>query len=93
MRISFVFLWQIKSIGSRAAIVPMDPRLALFFARLIGRLTGDVVLTRDEVEGLSAGLLVSSSAPTCHTKFTDWAAENRATLGVRYASEIERHYK
>ena len=50
------------------------------------------MLTRDELDGLMAGLLVSDAAPTGHTVFSEWISANAATLGKRYASEIGRHY-
>ncbi len=82
-----------KAVGSRSAVVPMHPELALFLANLLGKLVGDVMLTRDEVKGLTAGLLVSRETPVCTTKISSWLAENSHLLGVRYASEISRHYR
>ena len=46
-----------------------------------------------EIEGLMAGLLVSDEAPTGETRFSRWLAENAGTLGRRYASELDRHYR
>lgn len=82
-----------NSIGSKALIVPMKPATALLFARIIGGLVGDVLLTRDEVDGLMGGLLVSEEAPTCPTKFTEWLSGNNSRLGRSYSSEIARHYE
>ncbi|MCC6446207.1 MAG: NAD(P)H-binding protein [Armatimonadetes bacterium] len=80
-------------IGSRARIAHLPPAMALGAARLLGSLVGDVVLTREEVKGLMAGLLVSPDPPTCHTLLSDWLAENAACLGARYASELGRHFR
>ena len=41
-------------------------------AWLVGRLLRDVVLNRDEVDGLMAGLLTSDSTPTVTTTLADW---------------------
>lgn len=82
-----------KAVGSRAVIVRMHPEIALLFARLLGKFVGDVMLTGDEVEGLSSGLLVSGAPATCPTAFTAWLAENAVSLGSQYASEIKRHYR
>ena len=50
----------------------------------------DVMLTRDEVEGLMKGLLYVDSPPAGHTKLTEWVRANAKTLGSRYASELAR---
>jgi hypothetical protein len=53
----------------------------------------DVVITRDEVAGLMANLLVSGQPPTCPTRFSEWLAQHAQQLGTEYASELERHYR
>ncbi len=80
-------------IGSRARIVRLPPGPALFLSRVVGVFVRDVVLTADEVAGLMAGLLVSSAPPTGRTRLSDWLDENASTLGTRYASELQRHYR
>lgn len=71
----------------------MRPSLAFVLSRLVGYLLRDVVLTRYEIEGLMAGLLVSDSSPTGRTRFSHWLAENAATLGRQYMSDLQRHYR
>jgi uncharacterized protein YbjT (DUF2867 family) len=80
-------------IRSKARIVHLSPPLALFLSRIVGYLVNDVVLTRDEVEGLMASLLVSDGPPTGQTRLSDWLAENGDSVGARYASELSRHYR
>jgi NADH dehydrogenase len=80
-------------IRSKARIVHASPALALFFSRMAGYLVSDVMLTRDEVEGLMANLLVSDSPPTGQTRLGDWLNENAESVGARYASELGRHYR
>jgi len=82
-----------EKIGSRARIIHLMPELALLLSRLIGYVVNDVVLTRDEIEGLMAGLLVSDGPPTGQMRLSDWLAENADLVGVRYASELSRHYR
>jgi uncharacterized protein YbjT (DUF2867 family) len=82
-----------RILGSRALRLHVPAEVGLALSRAIGLLLGDVVLTRDEVAGLSAGLLVSSAPPTGWTRLEDWLAENRETVGLRYASELKRHYQ
>ena len=81
-----------SEVGSHARIIHVSPVLALAAARLIGWLLRDVVITRDEISGLMADLLVSHQTPSCPTRFSHWLAEHAAELGTHYASELSRHY-
>ncbi len=80
------------ALGRRARRLHVPPWLALRAARVIGRLVGDVTLTRDELRGLMADLLVSAAPPTGTTRFTAWLRANAADVGRHYASELQRHY-
>jgi hypothetical protein len=51
---------------------------------------GDVLVTRDEIEGLMQDLLFTNSPPAGKTALTTWAQEHAATLGLQYASELRR---
>ncbi len=82
-----------KTLRSRARIVHLPPGLALFLSRIVGVLVGDVVLTREEVDGLTANLLVSSQPPTGRTRLSEWLAQHAAGVGARYASEVRKHYR
>jgi uncharacterized protein YbjT (DUF2867 family) len=81
-----------RYIDSHAAIVHVPPAVGLAAAKLLSFITRDVVLTRDEIGGLMANLLVSHDAPTCPTKLSDWLRENACTLGRTYQSELQRHF-
>jgi NADH dehydrogenase len=74
-------------------IIHMPPGLALFASQFIGLMVGDVVLTREEVDGLMANLLVSKRPPTGTTKLSEWLSQNADRVGVRYASELGRHFR
>ena len=52
-----------------------------------------VILTREEVDGLLADLLVTNSAPTGETKLSEWMLAHRESLGRRYQSELARHFR
>ncbi len=80
------------ALGARARLVHAPPPLALFLAGLIGRLVGDVVVTRDELYGLMANLLVATGPPAGTTRFSVWLRANADRVGLRYASELGRHY-
>lgn len=79
--------------GSRTARLHLPPLVALAAARGIGRFLGDVVLTRDEVDGLMANLLIADGPPTGRRKLSDWLRENAPSVGARYASELKLHYR
>jgi NADH dehydrogenase len=82
-----------RKINRRVMLVHLPPSLALFASRLIGLMVGDVVLTREEVDGLMANLLVSKRPPTGTTKLSEWLSHNAAQVGVQYASELGRHFR
>ena len=82
-----------RSVGSKARIVHLPAPLALTMARLVGYFVHDVVLTREEIVGLSANLLVSGEAPRAATRFSEWVEEHGHELGLGYASELDRHYR
>jgi uncharacterized protein YbjT (DUF2867 family) len=79
-----------RIIGKPRPLVPVHPGLAHFVASIIGLVVHDVFLTREEIEGLMADLLCTSSQPAGKTRLTDWARENANSLGVRYSSELAR---
>ena len=69
------------------------PSGALGLSKIVGYFLGDVVLTRDEVTGLMSDLLISDAPPEGKTSLKSWLTGNAATLGGRYASELDRHYR
>ena len=71
----------------------MSPGAFILSGRLIGLLTRDVVLTRQEVEGLMDELLVSAEPPRGKQRLDDWLLANANTIGTRYASELSRHFR
>jgi NADH dehydrogenase len=77
-------------IGVRRPIVSVPPSIGYAAGVVLGKLMGDVLITRDEIEGLMADLLVTSSPPAGSTRLTDWAREHADTLGKHYASELAR---
>jgi hypothetical protein len=53
----------------------------------------DVVLTADEIRGLTAGLLVSHQPALGRVSLLEWLKENASTLGRAYANELDRHFR
>jgi NADH dehydrogenase len=82
-----------RAVGSRALVAPVPAWLLLLSSRLLGQLVGDVVLTADEVAGLTTNLLVSKAPPTAPTRFTAWLATHAPDLGRAWANELVRHFK
>ena len=81
------------AVGTNPKFIHMSPRSALQMLRVVGPFIGDVVLTREEIEGLMANLLVSKHSATGQTRFSTWLDQNATVLGKRYASELRRHYR
>jgi len=79
-------------IGHKRPILSVPPVLGYAVGQIIGRLVNDVVITRDEIEGLMADLLYvpSPHPPAGSTKLTAWAAHHADTLGLHYTSELAR---
>jgi uncharacterized protein YbjT (DUF2867 family) len=82
-----------REIGYPRPILHFPASVALQAARLLSLFIGDVLLTKEEVQGLMAGLLVSPDPPRGWTSLSSWLEANHATVGAKYASEIARHYQ
>ena len=82
-----------QRVGGKARLVHLRPELAYMLTKLLGYVVKDVVLTRNEVDGLMAGLLVSQGAPTGKTSLSEWLSQHSDTVGARYTSELRRHYR
>jgi len=80
------------AVGKKPPMLHLPPGLALQLARLLGWWYQDVVITADEYKGLSANLLVSAQPASTSTRLGDWLNANADQLGMRYASELRRHY-
>lgn len=79
-----------RAIGVRRRIVSVPPALGYLAGRFLGRVVGDVVITREEIRGLMEGRLYVDDPPLGTTRLSDWVAEHRDTLGRRYTSEMAR---
>ena len=81
-----------SAVGSSSLVVPTPPWLLYAASRLLSRVVHDVLLTRDEISGLMANLLVSNEPPTGTTSLRVWLEDNAEAVGRKYASELARHY-
>ena len=91
---TFVELVQLlrRAMRVSTAVIHMPPALAMLGANIAGRITGDMLLTRDELDDLMRDVLISHEPARGTTRLTDWLRVHRRDVGRRYASEMERHY-
>jgi len=79
-----------RIIGRKRPLFSMPPSLGYTVGSLVGKLVDDVIVTREEIEGLMADLLYVDSPPASDTRLTEWAERHKETLGRRYTSELAR---
>ena len=93
-RLSFAELVRLlrDAAALRARILPAPPWAALAGATLVGRARRDTMLTRQELQGLMAGLLTSGEKPRGRVRLADWLDAHGAALGQRYVSERTRNW-
>lgn len=77
-------------VGARCRLVHLPPAAVDVLLRGLAVLTRDVVLTRDEIDGLMAELVMVDGPATCPTRLTDYLREHRDEVGARYHSELAR---
>jgi len=77
----------------RVRLLHAPPLAAYYASRLLGFFLRDITLTRDEIKGLMADLLVTSGEPTDRTCLSEWLRDHGDTVGRHYASELARHYR
>lgn len=79
-----------RIIGKKRPIVSIPVWLGYWGCRLIGNMVGDVIITRQEIKGLTSGLLYTDCKPAGRIKLSEWVEEHAKTLGLHYASELKR---
>jgi NADH dehydrogenase len=79
------------AVGRTPHIVSLPEDLSLAMIGLVGKAMGDVILSREELAGLTTEMLVSHETPRGAQDVNAWLQANGASLGQRYASELRRH--
>ena len=79
-----------KAVNALVRLVHTPPSMGFALIRLVGLLPRDVALTRDEVDGLMAGLLTSHAAPDGTTMLIERLSKNVEAPGCRYGPEVRR---
>ncbi|WP_420643503.1 SDR family oxidoreductase [Candidatus Leptofilum sp.] len=77
-------------IGKKRPILSIPPALGFVMSQIVGKIVGDVLVTREEIDGLMADLLHVQTPPTGKTRLTEWATKHADTLGKKYTSELAR---
>jgi NADH dehydrogenase len=89
---TFRELWSLlaRSMGLWRPILPVPHAVGYMAAKLLGALVGDVMLTRDEIAGLSQNRLAVPGSGLGSRRLSTWLQQHSATLGREYASELSR---
>ena len=77
-------------IGKRRPVLSVPPCVGYAVGWAIGKLVGDVMITREEIRGLMDNRLFVDAPPAGSTRLTEWAQARSASLGLHYTSELAR---
>jgi len=81
------------AVGRHPRFVFLSPKNTIRASKVIGRLVKDVMLNEPELEGLMRELLVSHERPRGTRRLDNWLLTNADTIGQKYASELDRHWR
>jgi uncharacterized protein YbjT (DUF2867 family) len=81
------------AVGRRTPILHASPAAMAVLARALGVVVRDVVLTPEEIRGLTCGLLASHQPALGQVSFIEWLKESGPALGRGYANELDRHFR
>jgi nucleoside-diphosphate-sugar epimerase len=81
------------AVGRRPRFVYTSPRLTLWAGNIVAARLRDVMLTKDELQGLMEDLLVSHEKARGARRMDNWLLSSADTLGRTYASELDRHWR
>jgi NADH dehydrogenase len=91
---TFTYRELVKTVGEiihkQRPIVSIPPGVGYLAGWIIGKIVNDVLITKEEIEGLMSNLLYVESPPAGSTKLTQWAKKHSDTLGLKYTSELAR---
>jgi nucleoside-diphosphate-sugar epimerase len=79
-----------RILGLKRPIISMPPTAGYWACKLMGLFLHDVVITREEIQGLMEGRLYVDAPHLGTTKLTDWIHEHKQTLGRHYTNEMAR---
>ncbi|KAA3663592.1 MAG: NAD-dependent epimerase/dehydratase family protein [Chloroflexi bacterium] len=77
-------------IGKKRPLLSIPPALGYLASRIVSMFVDDVLVTREEIDGLMADLLHVTTPATGTTHLTTWASRHAVDLGKQYTSELAR---
>ncbi len=81
------------AVGSNSAIVHVPGAVLPAVSTAVGVVLRDVLLTGDEYRAMADGLADTDGPATGRISLLAWVAQNGQSLGRRYASELDRHFR
>lgn len=89
---SFRELWRLLAQGMHLhrPVLPVPASFGLLAAQVLGTLMGDIMLTREEIAGLSQGRLAVDTPPAGQRSLRAWVGQYADALGRTYESELAR---
>ncbi len=89
---SFRALWRMlaRAMGIWRPILPVPAGIGYTATCILGRLMGDIMLTRDEIRGLSEDRLAVPGSGIGTRPLSHWVQQHADTLGRTYESELAR---
>ncbi len=79
-----------EAIGYPRPVVGLPWRLGFAAAWGLGKVLGDIVLTREEIGALMDDLLTTQGPATGQTRLSEWVRRHAMTLGRTYGHELAR---
>ena len=81
------------AVGSRSLVVRVPGAALPPLSALLGAVLRDSLLTADEYRAMADGLADTEGPATGRISLQQWLTEHRAVLGLRYANELQRHFR
>jgi nucleoside-diphosphate-sugar epimerase len=79
-----------RELGLKGIVVRVPPNVGYWVCRVMGLVMRDVVITREEIRGLTENRLCVEAPPLGTKKITEWVREHKNVLGLHYTSEVAR---
>lgn len=79
-----------KIVGIRKPVICAPPWIGYLVGKRLSKKQNDVTITFPEIRGLMQNLLYVDAPPMGKIKLTEWAEENKNSLGTVYANELAR---
>jgi uncharacterized protein YbjT (DUF2867 family) len=77
-------------IGLKRLVIGVPPTVGYWGCRLLGILVRDIIITREEIQGLMENRLCTEAPPLGATRLSQWIERHKTTLGRHYTSEMAR---